>query len=114
VLSEELEATIDRALGFPLTDPHGDPIPSRDLVLAADTSHPLAALEPGQSAVVCQVPDGDPSLLRYLGELGLVPDARLTLLEKAPYGGPITVDVAGDRRAVGVELAGRIRVEVAA
>jgi DtxR family Mn-dependent transcriptional regulator len=31
VLSEELEARIDRALGFPTHDPHGDPIPDANL-----------------------------------------------------------------------------------
>ena len=31
VLSEELEARIDRALGFPTHDPHGDPIPNAAL-----------------------------------------------------------------------------------
>ena len=31
VLSEELEARIDRALGFPTHDPHGDPIPDAKL-----------------------------------------------------------------------------------
>ena len=31
VLSEELEAKIDRALGFPTHDPHGDPIPNAAL-----------------------------------------------------------------------------------
>jgi DtxR family transcriptional regulator, Mn-dependent transcriptional regulator len=31
VLSEELEARIDKALGFPTHDPHGDPIPDADL-----------------------------------------------------------------------------------
>ena len=31
VLSEELEARIDQALGFPTHDPHGDPIPTADL-----------------------------------------------------------------------------------
>ena len=31
VISEELEARIDRALGYPTHDPHGDPIPDADL-----------------------------------------------------------------------------------
>ena len=31
VISEELEARIDRALGYPTHDPHGDPIPNADL-----------------------------------------------------------------------------------
>ena len=31
VISEELEARIDRALGYPTHDPHGDPIPDANL-----------------------------------------------------------------------------------
>jgi DtxR family transcriptional regulator, Mn-dependent transcriptional regulator len=114
VLSEELEAEIDRVLGYPEIDPHGDPIPTPDLVIAAEPSQRMAQLEPGQAAVVRQVPDGDPSLLRYLAGLGLVPDTRVTLIEKAPFGGPLTLDVAGTQQAVGVELAQRIGVEVTA
>jgi Fe2+ transport system protein FeoA len=36
------------------------------------------------------------------------------MVEKAPFGGPLTVDVSGIRHALGVELASRIRVEAAA
>jgi DtxR family Mn-dependent transcriptional regulator len=36
VLSEELEARIDRALGFPTHDPHGDPIPDANLEWPGD------------------------------------------------------------------------------
>jgi DtxR family transcriptional regulator, Mn-dependent transcriptional regulator len=114
VLSEELEASIDRALGFPDTDPHGDPIPSRDLVIAPDHARCLVELDPGQAAVVRRVPAGDPSLLRYLADLGLVPEARVEMIEKAPFGGPVTLDVSGERLALAAELAGQIRVEVAA
>ncbi len=111
-LSEELEATIDRALGFPRTDPHGDPIPTADLVMAPpDHRERLGDLEPGHAAVVRHVPDGDPQLLRYLG---LLPDARVELEDKAPLGGPVTISVAGERQALGVELAARIRVDVEA
>ena len=34
VISEEFEDRIDRALGFPKTDPHGDPIPDSDGAVA--------------------------------------------------------------------------------
>ena len=44
VLSEELEAAMDAALGYPDTDPHGDPIPSVDLVVRAEDGQPLAGL----------------------------------------------------------------------
>jgi DtxR family transcriptional regulator, Mn-dependent transcriptional regulator len=38
VLSEELEARIDRALGFPTHDPHGDPIPDANLEWPKETT----------------------------------------------------------------------------
>ncbi len=38
VISEELEARIDRALGFPTHDPHGDPIPDANLEWPRESS----------------------------------------------------------------------------
>ena len=60
VLSEELEAEIDRVLGYPATDPHGDPIPTPDLVIAAEPAHRMAELEPGQAAVCARCPTAIP------------------------------------------------------
>ena len=113
VLSEELEAALDRALGYPSTDPHGDPIPGPDLSIPADICRNLVDLDPGDAAVVRRVPDRDPALLRYLGTLGLVPAAAITMVEKAPFGGPVTLDVDGIRRSLGVTVAELIRVETA-
>jgi DtxR family transcriptional regulator, Mn-dependent transcriptional regulator len=110
VLSDELEAALDRALGFPDTDPHGDPIPSADLVLPADDTSALVDLEPGQSAVVRRVPDGDGSLLRYLAGLGLVPAAPVRMVEKAPFDGPVSIEVDGVAQSLGVGVAARIQV----
>src|SRR5579864_6202098 len=47
VLSEELEELIAAKLGHPTHDPHGDPIPTPDLTIAAAPSLSLQALEPG-------------------------------------------------------------------
>src|SRR5436190_3193148 len=113
VLSEELEAALDRALGYPDTDPHGDPIPGPDLTLPAETSSALAELMPEQEATVRRVPDGDPELLRYLAHLGIVPAARIRMVGKEPFQGPVTVDVDGTRRSLGIGVAEMVRVEPA-
>jgi DtxR family Mn-dependent transcriptional regulator len=109
VLSEELEAALDRALGYPDTDPHGDPIPGPDLTLPAETSRALLELEPGDDAVICRVPDDAP-LLRYLASLGMVPEARVRMVDKAPFDGPVSLEVDGIQQSLGVAVAGRIRV----
>jgi DtxR family Mn-dependent transcriptional regulator len=109
-LSEELEAHIDRTLGYPTHDPHGDPIPGPDLKLVVSQAMPLSALEPGAKATVSRVPDGDGELLRYLSELKLTPGRRIEVREAAPFEGPLTVRVAGADHAISRELAARIAV----
>jgi DtxR family transcriptional regulator, Mn-dependent transcriptional regulator len=111
-LSDELEARIDQALGFPTRDPHGDPIPSPELLLARDEITCLSELAEGSLTVVRRVPDGDPELLRYLASLGLVPAEEVTVVEQAPFDGPVTVEVRGSRHAIGRSLAARIEVGV--
>jgi DtxR family Mn-dependent transcriptional regulator len=109
-LSEELEAHIDRTLGYPTHDPHGDPIPGPDLKLVVGQATPLSALEPGDKATVERVPDGDGELLRYLCELKLTPGSRIEVREAAPFEGPLTVRVGGAEHAISRELAARIAV----
>jgi DtxR family Mn-dependent transcriptional regulator len=110
VLSEALEERIDEALGFPTHDPHGDPIPDRDLNLADTTQPSLASLEVGDRAVITRVPDRDGELLRYLTELGLVPGTEIEVVLQAPFGGPVTVRSARGEHALARELAGEISV----
>ena len=109
-LSEELEAKIDEELGFPTHDPHGDPIPDRELRVSADPGRSLAELDPGKAVSIAQVPDRDPALLRYLTELGLVPGSPVEVVVVAPFSGPITIRTARGEHAVSRELAESIRV----
>ncbi|MEX0850533.1 MAG: metal-dependent transcriptional regulator [Gaiellaceae bacterium] len=107
-LTEELEAKIDAELGFPTLDPHGDPIPDRELRVTTGRDRTLVDLEPGERAVVSRVPDGDPELLRYLAELGLVPGSGVELVSHAPFAGPVTVRTDRGDHAISRELADRI------
>jgi DtxR family Mn-dependent transcriptional regulator len=109
-LSEELEAKIDAELGFPTHDPHGDPIPDRELRVADARDSTLLDLEPGERASVSRVPDGDPELLRYLAELGLVPAEDVALVAFGPFGGPVTLRTNRGESAISRELADRINV----
>ncbi|MEN9938213.1 MAG: hypothetical protein RLZZ387_4792 [Chloroflexota bacterium] len=110
VLSEEMEERIDKLLGYPTTDPHGAPIPSRDGTMAPPVRDRLVDLQPGQAAVIAEVSDHDSAMLRYLGELGLYPGARVEVLAVAPFGGPLTVRLGGAEHALGREVAGFVSV----
>jgi DtxR family Mn-dependent transcriptional regulator len=121
-LSEDLEEHLDRALGHPTVDPHGDPIPSKEGVVTQGSRQTLAELPAGTPARIARVPDSDPALLHYLGELGLLPSAWVAIRRKEPFGGPIYVEVRGkanvasesEPRVIGQELAARLFVEAAA
>ena len=109
-ISEELEELIAAKLGQPSRDPHGDPIPSRELDLASDDSVPLAELEPGQAGTFLRISDRDGEMLRYLDSRGIRPGARLLIRAREPFSGPLTVEVEGRRHSLGGELIDRMRV----
>lgn len=109
-LSEELEAHIDRTLGYPTHDPHGDPIPDANLQIADHQLRPLGSLAAGDEATIRRVPDGDGDLLRYLSKLRLTPGRKVKVTGIEPFGGPVTVSVGSVRHALSRELAGLISV----
>ena len=114
VISEKLEERLARKLGYPTEDPHGDPIPSLSGEVVSTPTEPLAALAPGERAVVRRVSDDDADLLRYLATLGLVPGAPVRLIDRAPFDGPVRVAIGEDEHAVehavGPQVAGSVGV----
>jgi DtxR family Mn-dependent transcriptional regulator len=110
-LSEELEELIARKLGDPTVDPHGDPIPTRDLTVAADRTRSLYVLEPGAVARFARVSDEDPEMLRFLSERGILPGCEIELIERQPFDGPLFIRVGDDVHVLGAVLARAMRVE---
>jgi DtxR family Mn-dependent transcriptional regulator len=112
-LSEALEERIAIALGDPDYDPHGEPIPSRELDLPSASSLRLSELRPGQQAVIERVEASDPQMLRYLGELRLLPEARLRVLAFSPLDGNLQIQVGGQASVtLGLRITERIYVKI--
>jgi DtxR family Mn-dependent transcriptional regulator len=112
VLSDQLEELIAAKLGDPTHDPHGDPIPSRDLTLEEPVTESLQSLPPGARGVFTRVSDSDPAMLRYLADRGIAPGAELEVVERQPFGGPLFVRIGVGVHPLGGELARAMRVEV--
>jgi DtxR family transcriptional regulator, Mn-dependent transcriptional regulator len=109
-ISEELEELIATKLGEPALDPHGDPIPDRDLAVSADDSVPLMELDPGEEGIFTRVSDSDASMLRYLSEHAIQPGASLRVRSREPFGGPVVIEAGGRTHPLGRELAKSMRV----
>lgn len=112
VLSEDLEARMDAALGHPTVDPHGAPIPSLALEVEERDVTPLADLTAGDRGIVAEVSDHDADLLRYVGDLGLYPQTPLEVVAVAPFEGPLTVRAGGEERTVGQKAARYIFITI--
>ena len=113
VLSEELEELIAAKLGNPTVDPHGDPIPTADLVMDERPTSSLADLNPGARATFVRISDSDPEMLRYLAERGIAPGDEFEVIDKQPFDGPTFARFGGDVHVLGGALARAMRAEVA-
>jgi DtxR family transcriptional regulator, Mn-dependent transcriptional regulator len=112
VLSEELEDLIAAKLGNPTHDPHGDPIPTRDLRIEEGKTQSLQSLEAGARGTFARVSDSNPDMLRFLAEQGIAPGDELEVIDKQPFEGPLFVRFGDRVQVLGGALARAMRVEV--
>lgn len=109
-LSDDLTDLISKKLDEPDFDPHGDPIPDRDLEITETETTALATLTEGESARFTRVSDSNPEMLAYLSECGIAVGDRLELVERQPFNGPITVRIGEQTHVLGLTLAQAMRV----
>jgi DtxR family Mn-dependent transcriptional regulator len=99
-ISDLMLDRMDRRLGQPWRDPHGDAIPTPDAVLHLPEARPLAELDEGHGGFIVRILDEEPDLLRWFSENGISLDTELTVRERKPFGGALEVSVgpAGSSR----------------
>jgi DtxR family Mn-dependent transcriptional regulator len=112
VISEDFERRIAAAMGHPTRDPHGELIPTEDLKMPADESVPLSALRSGQGGVITCVKSAETALLRYLEELGLVPDAEIKVVDYSPFDHNLTVKIGRQTCVLGLNITSKIFIEI--
>lgn len=92
-VSDLMVERIDARLGHPTRDPHGDPIPAPDGTVPTPAADMLWELAAG-SGRIARISDADPGLLRYLASVGVVLDARVSVVERRDFAGMTSVLVA--------------------
>jgi DtxR family transcriptional regulator, Mn-dependent transcriptional regulator len=114
VISEDFEARIAATLGNPARDPHGELIPTVDLIMPTDTAVSLSALRPPQKAVILRVRADDSALLRHLESLGLVPGAEVESVAYSPFDQNLSLRVgkSGTAIVIGAAISSRIFIEI--
>ena len=114
-LSERLTEAIAAFLKYPVCDPHGDPIPTRDGEIQTHAGNPLSELPVGQTVLITRVRLQDEAALQYLAHNGLKIGETVKILERSPLDGQVSLQIRRGRKrhtlALGAVVAADIEAE---
>ena len=107
-ISEDVADRIAKAMNFPKTCPHGNPVDAT----FKDGSYRLTEAQAGDELIVTRITDERNDFLAYILELGLLPETPLTVKNKTPFGDVMTlvVEGMGEAVAVGRDVASAVNV----
>lgn len=111
VVSDQFIAAIDRKLGFPEIDPHGDPIPSAEGHIAATNAIPLTTLALETGARVSRLQTSSDEMLAHLIERDIKLGDSVTVHAHDPFDGPLSLTVNGQQRTLGHHAAACVMVD---
>ena len=110
-ISPLVERHLAAFMGNPTTCPHGHPIPRDDGSLwQHEDAIDLADVALGIPAVVLEVKNEIPELLRFLDEIGVKPDVSVSVVSRERAVGLQKIEVGGKQHAVSVQLAAAVVV----
>ena len=104
-ISEQFEDKIAELLNDPTHDPHGDPIPTKEGVVPEMALLAITDANENEPYIIGRVRDQDPELLRYLEKSGIIPGVKVTVLEKAPFDGPVKIKLEDKEATIGNSVA---------
>ena len=111
-ISDAVLDRLDALLGHPTTDPHGDPIPSRQGQLSSRVYATLAACAVAQPLRIVRVTEQTAEFLQFAERNGLLPGATVRVADRNLAAGLISVKKPRARTVVlSLAAAGKILVE---
>ncbi len=107
-VSDEFVERIDAIMGRPEYSPLGNPIPTKDGYMPPSNLQSLVVLELNKLAVIKRLSDDDHEMVAYFEQMGLVPNVKIKVLDRAPFNGPVTVEFNNSRQIIGNDIAKNI------
>ena len=112
IQSEELIERLDRFLGFPKYDPHGDPIPDPSGKIQTGSSQPISELKVGERGVITGVRDSSASFLQYLDKQRLILGTEVIVIEFFEYDQSVKIKAGGKEITISYEVSKNIKVQL--
>ena len=108
IQSEKLIFELDKFLGFPRKDPHGDPIPDNDGNFQALEKVLLAEVEPGQQGLCVGVRDSSREFLEYLDKNKIALGKRIEVLEREGFDQSLLILLEGEKLHISKTIANNL------
>ncbi len=111
IQSDKLLDELDKFLGYPKFDPHGDPIPDSNGKLPVIKSKPLSEVEAGTKMKVIKVLDNSPAFLKYLDKQHIGLNDSIIVKEIQDFDKSVLVELKGKKEVyLSAEAAKKIYV----
>ena len=109
--SEELISRLDKFLGRPDFDPHGDPIPDEHGNFKATEKKLLSELKKKQKGVCVGVKETSSDFLQYLDKRKITIGTKISVLGKEFFDGSMVIQVGRDQYFISKKIAENIFIQ---
>lgn len=111
IKSPKLINELDAFLGFPKTDPHGDPIPDKDGEFQKIEKRLLSTLESSQLGVCIGVKDSSSEFLKYLDKYQISLGQQIKVISKEPFDDSLTILIHDKEITISQKIANNIYIQ---
>ncbi|HJV20277.1 MAG TPA: iron dependent repressor, metal binding and dimerization domain protein [Sediminibacterium sp.] len=110
IQSKKLIDKLDKLLNYPVSDPHGDPIPNAKGEMMILHQQTLAEESVGHQCKMTGVKDNSSAFLKYVDQLGLAINKTIKVLARHEYDDLIEIEVNSKRVSISPKFAENIFV----
>lgn len=111
IQSEKLVAELDKFLGFPRKDPHGDPIPDTNGNFQALEKVLLTEANPGQKGICVGVRDSSKEFLEYLDKNKIALGKEIQVLDREEFDNSLDIELDGRKMHISGLIAANLFIK---
>jgi DtxR family Mn-dependent transcriptional regulator len=111
IKSEKLIRELDRFLGFPTRDPHGDPIPDAKGNFAVLNKVLLSDLKKGESGIFVGVKDSSAAFLQFLDKRNIALGSEIKIIDKEPFDQSVLIKINEQELRVSNLISGNLYIK---
>lgn len=110
IQSAKLVEQLEKFLGYPEVDPHGDPIPNEKGEITCIKRKTLNEIDINQTCKLIAVKDNSSSFLQYALKLGLGLSREIKVLNRQEFDGSLEIEIDGIRSSISKKVAANLFV----